>query len=213
MNETIPIPSHLAMAVFDESTGTMMEMRELRRHSDPKIRDVWETSVANEFGRLLKGIGRKNNNGKSRVGEGHDTFHFIKKERVPRDKKVTYARFCCDVRPQKDEENRTRITVGGDQLQYDGETSTEVASMETTKIHINSTISTKGARYACADVGNFYTNSRLESPEYMRIHERDIPQEVKDEYNVMNYVDKDGYVYCEINGALYGLSQSGYIAN
>ena len=85
--------------------------------------------------------------------------------------------------------------------------------METTKIHINSTISAKGARYACADVGNFYTNSRLESPGYMRIHERDITQEVKDEYNAMDYVDEDGYVYCEINGAMYGLKVAGYIAN
>ena len=60
--------------------------------------------------------------------------------------------------------------------------------MKTVKIHLNSTIFTKEARYACADLGNFYTNSKLEKPEYMRIHERDIPQEVKDEYNVMDYV-------------------------
>jgi len=88
-----------------------------------------------------------------------------------------------------------------------------VANMETTKIHINSTISTPGAMYAAADVGNFYTNSRLEKPEYMRIHIRDIPQEVIDEYDVMKYVDEDRYVYCEITGAMYGLSQAGYIVN
>ena len=131
----------------------------------------------------------------------------------PKGKKVTYARFCCDERPQKEESDRCRITVEGDRLDCNGETSTEVSSMETTKIHINSTISTKGATYACADVGNFYTNSRLTSPEYMRIHERDITQEVKDEYNVMDYVDDDGYVYCEITGAMYGLKAAGYIAN
>lgn len=85
--------------------------------------------------------------------------------------------------------------------------------MEKTKIYINSAISTKGARYTCADVGNFYTNSRLTSPEYMLIHEGDITQEVRDEYNVMDYVDTDGYVYCEIIGAMYGLSQAGYITN
>ena len=85
--------------------------------------------------------------------------------------------------------------------------------METVKIHINSTISTKGAQYTCADIGNFYTNSRLESPEYMRIHERDIPDEVKEEYNVDQYIANDRYVYCEINGAMYGLKAAGYIAN
>ena len=157
----------------------------------------------------MKSIGRKHNNGESRVGDGHDTFRFIRKKEIPIEKKVTYARFCCDVRPQKDEPKRTRLTVGGDRLDYDGETSTEVSSMETVKIHINSTISTKGARYACADIGNFYTNSRLTTPEYMRIHERDIPDEVKDEYNVEEYIEDDGYVYCEINGAMYGLKAAG----
>ena len=211
--EIAPLPSHFAMAVFDESTGKMMEMRELLHHPDPTVRKELETSVANEFGRLLKGIGKETNNGKSRVGDGHDTFHFIHKSQVPKNKKVTYARFCCDVRPQKEEKNFTRITVGGNRLDYDGDTSTEVSSMETFKIHINSVISTKGVRYVCADVGNFYTNSRLESPEYVRIRKRDIPQEVKNEYDVKQYIAEDGYVYCEITGAMYGLKAAGYIAN
>ena len=30
---------------------------------------------------------------------------------------------------------------------------------------------------------------------------------------VMDYVDADGYVYCEITGAMYGLKAAGYIAN
>ena len=47
----------------------------------------------------------------------------------------------------------------------------------------------------------------------MRIHIRDITQEVIDEYNVIEYVDENGYVYCEINGAMYGLKVAGYIAN
>ena len=47
----------------------------------------------------------------------------------------------------------------------------------------------------------------------MRIHINDIPKEVQEEYNTDKYVDEDGYVYCEINGAMYGLAQAGYIAN
>ena len=107
--------------------------------------------------------------------------------------------------------NRTRLTLGGDRLIYDGDTCTEVASLETTKILINSTISTEGARFLCADIGNMYTNSRLDTPEYMRIHITNIPQEVQDEYNTDEYVNKDGYVYCEINGAMYGLAQVGRV--
>ena len=146
------------------------------------------------------------------MGNGHDTFRFIKKRQIQIGRKVTYTRCCCDVRPQK-EENQTRLIVGGDRLLYDGETSTEVASLKITKILINSTITTEGARFACVNIGNMYTNSRLDTPEYMRIHINNIPEEVQEEYNVAQYVKNDEYVYCEINGALYGLAQAGYIAN
>ena len=37
------LPSHLAMVVFDEATGKMMEMRDLVRHQDPKNTETIET--------------------------------------------------------------------------------------------------------------------------------------------------------------------------
>ena len=101
------------------------------------------------------------------------------------------------------------MTAGGDPHKYKGVTTAETARIETTKILINSTISTEGACFVCWDVGNFYTNLRLETPEYMRIHIRDIPEEVIEEYNVLQNINEDGYVYCEITGAMYGLAQAG----
>ena len=47
----------------------------------------------------------------------------------------------------------------------------------------------------------------------MRIYLSLIPQEIIDKYDVMQYVEADGYVYVEITGAMYRLSQSGCIAN
>ena len=47
----------------------------------------------------------------------------------------------------------------------------------------------------------------------MRIHLSLIPQEIIDEYDVMKYVEADGYIYVEITGAMYILSQSGRTAN
>ena len=93
IDETILIQLHLAMAVFNEATGRLMEMRDLVRHPDPEIRKRWNTSVANKFGRLMKGIGQKKNNGKSRVGDGYDTFQFIKEKDIPKERKVIYGRF------------------------------------------------------------------------------------------------------------------------
>jgi hypothetical protein len=58
-----------------------------------------------------------------------------------------------------------------------------------------------------------YLNTKLLSPEYMRIHISLIPDEIKEEYNVEDYVDENGFVYVETTGAIYGLSQSGYLAH
>ena len=79
------LPAHLATAVFDETTGKMMEIRDLVQYPDQTIQNRWTKAVSNEFGRLLKGIGRKANNGESRVGDGHDTFHFIKRAKYQND--------------------------------------------------------------------------------------------------------------------------------
>ena len=84
------------------------------------------------------------------------------------------------------------MTAGCDLLEYDGETTNETASIETAKILINITISTEGSRYACWDVGNFDTSSRLDTPEYMQIHLKDIPEEVIYEYIIMQFLNEDG---------------------
>jgi hypothetical protein len=65
----------------------------------------------------------------------------------------------------------------------------------------------------CIDIGNIYLNTKLLSPEYMRIHMDLIPEEIQHEYNTKEFADKYGYVYMEVTGAIYGLSHSGYLAN
>ena len=45
---------NFAGVVIDEDTGEALEYRHLIKH--PKYKDVWETSLANEFGRLAQGI-------------------------------------------------------------------------------------------------------------------------------------------------------------
>jgi hypothetical protein len=47
----------------------------------------------------------------------------------------------------------------------------------------------------------------------MRIHIYLIPEEIQYEYNTKEYADKDGYVYMEVTGEVYGSAQSGYLAN
>jgi hypothetical protein len=66
--------------------------------------------------------------------EGTNNCRWIKKAKVPKGKRVTYARAVVAVRPEKEEINRVRITVGGNLLEYLGKTSTGAASIETTKL-------------------------------------------------------------------------------
>jgi hypothetical protein len=143
---TNELPPHHAMAVFDETTGKILEYRHLIKHKDPDIRKNWLQSGANEFGRTMQGVGKTRS--KEDKIEGTDTMHLIKKSDIPKDKKITYARFCSDIRPQKSETHRTRLTAGGDRLNYEEKTSTNTAGLETIKIHINSTISRKDAKWA-----------------------------------------------------------------
>ena len=146
---------HFAMAVYDEATGKMIHYKQLINHSDKQTQEWWQKLWANKFGKLLKGVGKKEDS-TQRV-KGSDIVNFVRRMNVPIGKKITYAQSCCDVRLQKDEINQTRLTVGEDRLEYDGKTSTETAGLETIKIHLNSTISTKDAKYAAADIGKFYT--------------------------------------------------------
>ena len=47
----------------------------------------------------------------------------------------------CDFRPGKDDQYRTRLTIGGDKLDFFGDSASPAASLLETKLIINSTIS------------------------------------------------------------------------
>ena len=54
--------------------------------------------------------------------------------------------------PKKAEVNRTRLTVGGDKINYPGAVSTPTAEMLVAKILFNSVISTKNAKFMTIDI-------------------------------------------------------------
>jgi hypothetical protein len=194
---------HHGFGVFDESTGRMLEYRQLI--NDPRYRDTWHRSAANEFGRLAQGVGNRIT--------GTNTIQFICKEDVPKDRSVTYGRFVCTIRPQKDEPERTRLTVGGNLVDYPGRTSTPTADMTTWKLQVNDILSTPNARALNLDIGNFYLNTPLDRPEYMRILFSLFPPEIVSEYRLSELVSNDGHIYIKILKGMYGLPQAGRLAN
>jgi hypothetical protein len=126
---------------------------------------------------------------------------------------VTYCKQEASIRPTKAETHRVRNCAGGDRLDCPGPTSTQTASLTTTKILINSTISTPNARFSAFDIKNFYYGTPMSRFEYMKIHISKIPDEIIAEYDIASLVTADGWAYMEIRKGMPGLKQAGRIAN
>ena len=196
--------SQYANAIISE-TGKSMEYRDLIK--DPATRATWSNSMCNEIGRLAQGR-------KSTGLKGTNTFRFLPFSEIPTDRRkdITYARIVVDYRPQKAEPHRTRITVGGDRINYPYKVTTETAEITTHKLLLNSVVSTPNARYMTADIGNFYLGTPMDRAEYMFLPLSYIPKEIIDEYELTK-IAKDGKVYTEVNKGMYGLPQAGILAN
>ena len=133
---------------------------------------TWTRSLANKFGSLCTGI-RKTRPKADRI-EGTGTMFFTTKYRIPKGRKITYAKFICNIRPQKSETHRIRLTAGGDKLDYPGDPSSPAVSLLNLKIQNNSTISRakNNARYMCIDIKNFYLGTPMKYFQYMRIQKK-----------------------------------------
>ena len=191
----------MANTVIDHDTGVSLEYAALSRGPD---KEKWVQSLANDFGRLAQGVG-------NRI-RGNNTMFFIRPSKIPTGRKVTYLRLVSTIRPNKAEINRVRITVGGDRLDYEGSTTTRMASLTTTKCLFNSVLSTPNARFMDADIANFYYKTPLDIYEYAQMPIKLIPQEIIDEYNLID-IAVNGIVYIEIRKGMPGLKQAGKIAN
>ncbi len=146
--------------------------------------------------------------------KGTNTIFFISKDKVPKDraKDVIYGSFRCNLKPNKTETHRTRLTTGRDRVNYPGNAGTPTADITLFKILLNSIISTKGARCVMVDIKDFYLCMPIKRFEYMRLKITDIPEEIIREYGLQALATSDGYVYCEIQKGMCGLPQAGIIA-
>ena len=70
----------MAMLVLDETSGQSLKSQ-LRKH--PKFAHIWNTSYANELGRLFQGIGQGSKGPKHQRVEGKKTFSLIKFLDIP----------------------------------------------------------------------------------------------------------------------------------
>jgi hypothetical protein len=193
-------PTEYALKAVNPDTGELADYAELVACSDGP---EWIASSCEEWGRLAQGY---------KHVKGTNTIRFISRHDVPLGRKATYLRIVCTDRPQKDQPRRVRHVVGGDRIDYPGDVSTKPTTMENLKLLLNSVVSTPDAKFMCMDIKDFYLNTPMERPEYIRIHIRQIPKEFMDLYNLWPLVHND-HIYAEVTRGMYGLPQAGKIAN
>jgi hypothetical protein len=200
----LPTAHDLLNAVLNADTGKLEEYRHLLK-GPHKLK--WEAGGSKEIARLAQG--RKDSSVK-----GTETIHFMHHHQLPKGKKPTYLRICANYRPQKSDPYRIRWTVGGNLVDYKGDTYTPTADLTTAKLLINSTISTPGARFFCIDISNFYLITPFTDPdqyEYIWIPSWAIPDDIMNEYQLQPLIH-NGRILAEIRTGMYGLPQSGRLA-
>jgi hypothetical protein len=126
---------------------------------------------------------------------------------------VTYGQFVCTVQPKKAEPNCTRFMVGRYRINYPGKVATPTAEMLAAKMLFNRVISTRGAQFMTIDISNFYLMTPLHRPKFICMKLSNIPDKIIDEYKLRGKTTPSGSIYIVANHGMYGLPQSGLIAN
>ena len=89
-------------------------------------KDIWTTSLANNLGRLAEGVG-------TRMPTGTNTVFSIPRSAIPAGRTVTYSQLVASIRSHKTETHSVHVTVGRNRLNFPGDTTTNCASLTTTK--------------------------------------------------------------------------------
>ncbi len=131
---------------------------------DPATAKTWQTAFGTDFGGMAQGDNKTGQQGTNALFlMTHDGIKQILRE----GKKFTYGNPIIDHRPQKDNPHCIQITAGGSLITYKSSPSVRMTNLDTAKLHWNSIISTRGAKYVCLNIKNFYLMAKLKYFEYM----------------------------------------------
>jgi hypothetical protein len=177
--------------------------------NDSATAEIWQTAFGKDFGDMAQGCyktGQKGTNAMF-VMTHNEIAHALAVGT-----KFTDANPVIDYQPHKEDPNKIWITAGGNLIQCNSELSVRTAGINTAKLHWNSIVSTNKAKYMFHDIKFFYLTAALEYFEYMRIPLSYFPALTVEQYNLIECA-YNGYVYIEMQHALWGLPQAGILAN
>ncbi|CAM9543425.1 unnamed protein product, partial [Ectocarpus fasciculatus] len=183
-------------AITEDGVGLQLKYRAMTRGAEAA---EWLAKGSEEWDRLI---------------EGTSTLHFVSADTKPKNQKAAYVKHVCTEKikpPGLVPVKRVRTTIGGDKIDYSGETAAYTAGLKTVKLLWNSVVSTPRAKFMTIDVKNFYLHTRLKTPEYAWVQLSQIPEATQLKYGVASLA-KEGKVLVEITGGMYGLPQAGLLA-
>ena len=130
-----------ANSVIHPDTCQSQEYRQKIKGAD-KI--IWEKYFATELVWLAQGLGQR--------VKGTTTIFFTPKTEVPFDThKITYGTIVCNIKPQKVETHRLRLTVGGNLLDFPRTLTVLTATVTIAKCLYDSVVLAKNAKCVTAD--------------------------------------------------------------
>jgi hypothetical protein len=141
------------------------------------------------------------------------TMHVIHKDAIPVDRRMDVAYYNPQVKDKyKNGEwlRCVRGTVGGDRTNFTGPVTARTASLEVVRAMLNSVLA-DDAEFMAADITDYYLNTPLERPEYMRMSRKQVSDTIIAEYGYEQYFVND-MLYFQINKGMYGLPQAGLLA-
>jgi hypothetical protein len=101
--------------------------------------------------------------------------------------------------------------VGGNKIEYAGNTLTPTADITTAKLVFNSVVSTPAAKFATGDISDFCLFTDMDKCEYMWIPIQFLNPEVIAAYELKDLI-VDGVVLADVSKGMYGLPQAGRLA-
>jgi hypothetical protein len=208
-----PMRDHLRFKQFacpmvHPTTGKTISSYTQLMH-DPVTAETWQMAFGKDFSGMAQGDNKTGQKGTNAMFVmTHDKIYKV----LAQKKKFTYGNPVVDYCPQNNDPHRIRITAGGNLVKYESSPLVQTADLDMAKLHWNSVISTKNAKYVCLDIKNFYLTARLDYFEYMRMPLSLFPLWIQEQYNMVALA-LDGYVHLEMIWAVWGLLQAGIMAN
>jgi hypothetical protein len=163
----------------------------------------WRAAEITELHRLLK-----------RGSDGTSTMTAIHQSELPPDRRGDVSYYNPVTREKQDESGqktyRVRGTYGGDRCNYPYAASAATASMELVKMLLQSVVS-DGAKFMTIDIKDYYLNTPLQRPEFIRLRLNQLPDEIRHAYHLDKFIFHDSVLF-RVDNTMYGLPQAGLLS-